>query len=80
MGYAANTLFGGVPGNQSGTAPMSSAPQTPTVPSGSEVNIGAKESIIDGTPLRVVTLVVLAVGGLAGLKWAGFKFNITVGG
>jgi hypothetical protein len=61
------------------TAPMSGYPQTPPVanPGGSQVGVGV--SVVDGTPLRVATLVALAIGGLAGLRWAGFKFNVTVG-
>jgi hypothetical protein len=68
-----------VGGGVSSSAPMSQYPQTPTVASGSSVNVGAGGSVIDGTPMRVATLVALAIFGLAGLKWAGFKFNVTVG-
>lgn len=61
------------------TAPMSGYPQTPPVasPAGSSVSAGV--NVVDGTPLRVATVVLLAVGGLAGLRWAGFKFNVTIG-
>jgi hypothetical protein len=62
------------------TAPMSGYPQTTAVPSpggSSSVNVA---QTIDGTPLRVATLVVLGIAGLVGLRyWAGFKFNVTVG-
>lgn len=71
---AVNVMFGG-----SGTAPHSGYAQTPSPASGSEVGIGAEAGIVDGTPMRVATLVVLSIVGLAGLKWAGFKFNVTVG-
>lgn len=75
-----NTLVGG--GIQAGaSAPHSSYEQTPAVPSpGGGSGITVQAGVIDGTPMRVATIVILAVGGLAGLKWAGFKFNVTVGG
>lgn len=79
MGSPVNMLVGGgaVP---SGSAPMSGYPQTPSVPSpGSGSSLGVQANVIDGTPLRVATIVVLSVAGLAGLRWAGFKFNVTVG-
>jgi hypothetical protein len=79
MGSPVNMLVGGgtVP---RGTAPMSDFPQTPSVPSpGSGGSVGVQANVIDGTPLRVATIVVLSVAGLAGLRWAGFKFNVTVG-
>lgn len=84
MGAPVNLMVGGGTylGDQqtaSGRAPMSGYPQTPSVASGSSVSIGAGGTIIDGTPVRVATLVALAIFGLAGLKWAGFKFNVTVG-
>jgi hypothetical protein len=77
MGSPVNIMVGG--GLGAGTAPMSNYPQTPSVATGSSVGVEAGGSIIDGTPLRVVTIVALAILGLAGLKWAGFKFNVTVG-
>lgn len=76
MGAPVNVMVGGGLGS---SAPMSQYPQTPSVSTGSTVGIGASGSIIDGTPVRVATLVALAIFGLAGLKWAGFKFNVTVG-
>jgi hypothetical protein len=80
-GSPVNTLVGGgVRIGDQQTAPMSGYPQTPSVASGSSVGIGASAGIVDGTPMRVATLVVLSIAGLAGLKWAGFKFNVTVGG
>lgn len=77
-GSPVNTLLG--ESAIGATAPMSGYPQTPSVanPGGSSVDASASATI-DGTPLRVATVVVLAVAGLAGLRWAGFKFNLTVG-
>lgn len=77
MGAPVNVMVGGSLG---GTAPMSQYPQTPSVATGSTVGVGASGSIIDGTPMRVATLVLLIIFGLVGLKWAGWKFNVTVGG
>lgn len=34
--------------------------------------------VIDGTPVRVVTLAIAAALGLTALRWAGFKFNVGV--
>lgn len=34
--------------------------------------------VIDGTPVRVVTLALAAAVGLTALRWAGFKFNVGV--
>lgn len=79
MGSPVNMLVGGgaVP---RGSAPMSGYPQTPSVPSpSSAASVGIQAGGIDGTPLRVATIVVLSIAGLAGLRWAGFKFNVTVG-
>lgn len=61
------------------TAPMSGYPQTPPVANPGGSTVAGSVSVIDGTPLRVATVVLLAIGGLAGLRWAGFKFNVTVG-
>ena len=72
-----NTMFGA---NIGGTAPMSNYAQTASVPTGSETGIGGALSLNDGTPMRVATIMLLMVAGLAGLKWAGFKFNVTAGG
>jgi hypothetical protein len=76
MGAPVNMLVGGQVGT---TAPHSDYPQTPSVADGSTVAVGAGASVVDGTPMRVATLVILAIAGLAGLKWAGYKFNVTVG-
>lgn len=76
MGSPVNVMVGGGLGS---TAPHSDYQQTPTVASGSQVSIGAGGSIIDGTPMRVATIVAIAIFALVGLKWAGFKFNVTVG-
>lgn len=76
---AVNTMFQA--GLGSGTAPMSQYPQTPTVATGSNVGVTGNAGVmIDGTPLRVVTIVGLCVFGLVLFKWAGWKFNVTVGG
>jgi hypothetical protein len=72
-----NTMFNfGLGGG--GSAPMSSYPQTPTVAPSGDAIVSAGASI-DGTPTRVVTIIVLSVLGLAGLKWAGYRFNVTSG-
>lgn len=71
-----NLMVGGGLGS---TAPHSEYPQTPTVASGSQVSVGASGNIVDGTPMRVATIVAVAILALVGLKWAGFKFNVTVG-
>lgn len=77
MAAPVNVMVGSMPGS---TAPMSAYPQTSSVASGSSVSVGVGGRVIDGTPMRVATLVALSIAGLAGLKWAGFKFNVTVGG
>jgi hypothetical protein len=71
-----NTMFGSPAG---GTAPMSSYAQTPSVPDTGASGVGVGFSLVDGTPIRVATIVVIAVVGLAGLKWAGYRFNVTSG-
>ena len=71
-----NTMFGG---NIGGTAPHSQYAQTPTVPAAQDATVGVGLSLVDGTPVRIATLIVLAVAGLAGLKWAGYRFNVTSG-
>lgn len=71
-----NTLIGGFGG---ATAPMSGYAQTPSVPATGAEGVGASVSLIDGTPMRVATIIVLTVVGLAGLRWSGFKFNVTTG-
>lgn len=76
MGAPVNVMVGGGIG---ATAPHSDYPQTPSVASGSSVGVSAGGSVIDGTPMRVATLVLLMVFALAGFKWAGYKFNVTVG-
>ena len=72
----ANPLIGA---QASVTAPMSEYAQTPTVQGGEGGGLGIQARVIDGTPMRVATIGVLAVLGLAGLKWAGYKFNVTTG-
>lgn len=71
-----NIMVGGQVGSG---APMSQYPQTPSVATGSQVDIGASGSVVDGTPMRVATIVAIAILALVGLKWAGYKFNVTVG-
>lgn len=34
--------------------------------------------VIDGTPMRVVTIGFAAAAAIVALKWAGFKFNVGV--
>ena len=67
-----------LPGD-SQSAPHSGYVQTPSVATAGQSELGAGISLIDGTPMRVATLIVLAVLGLAGLRWAGFRFNVTSG-
>jgi hypothetical protein len=76
-GSPVNTLLGD--SAIGATAPMSGYPQTPPVANPGGGSVSGNVSIVDGTPLRVATLVALSVGGLAGLRWAGFKFNVTIG-
>lgn len=76
MGAPVNIMVGGGLGS---SAPMSDYTQTPSVASGSQVSVGAGGSIIDGTPMRVATIVAIAIFALVGFKWAGYKFNVTVG-
>jgi hypothetical protein len=71
-----NTMFGA----SGGGAPHSAYQQTPSVATGSEMGIGGSVNLTDGTPMRVATIILLTVAGLAGLRWAGFKFNVTAGG
>jgi hypothetical protein len=71
-----NTMFGSPPG---GTAPHSNYEQTPGVPQTGAEGIGFSAGFVDGTPMRVATLIILSVAGLAGLKWAGYRFSVTSG-
>lgn len=64
------------PGN---TAPHSEYAQTPTVSQRGDSTVSGGLSFIDGTPMRVATIMILAVLGLAGLRWAGYRFNVTSG-
>lgn len=36
-----------------------------------------RQTVIDGTPARVAALGIVALATLVGLRWAGFKFNVT---
>lgn len=36
-----------------------------------------RQTVIDGTPARVAAFGLLALGVLVGLRWGGFKFNVT---
>ena len=38
----------------------------------------AKAQVVDGTPARVASMAVLALGVVVGLRWSGFKFNVAV--
>lgn len=71
--------FGGqVTGTQN--APHSGFIQTPSPAVSGQSEVGANIGLIDATPMRVATIIVLVVLGLAGLRWAGFRFNVTAGG
>jgi hypothetical protein len=72
---AANTMFGASIGATATRSPNSGFAQT-QVP----LQPGASAQVyIDGTPLRVITFVALAAGGIIALRWAGFKFHVTTG-
>ena len=71
---AVNTMFGAGP-----TAPHSAYAQTPSPPATGAESVGFNLSLTDGTPMRIVTIMVLVILGLAGLKWAGYRFNVTGG-
>ena len=71
-----NTMF---QTNVGGTAPHSSYAQTPSVTARGDASIGYDEGKIDGTPMRVATIIVLMVAGLYGLKVAGIRYNVTSG-
>lgn len=62
-----------------GSAPHSDYKQTPSVSASGDASVGYQEGGIDGTPMRVATLMILAVAGLYGLKVAGIRFNVTSG-
>lgn len=62
-----------------GSAPHSGFIQTPSPAASGQSEIGAGIGLVDGTPMRVATIIVLVVLGLAGLRWAGFRFNVTGG-
>lgn len=72
---AHNTMLGGAYGQRS---PSSGFAQTQiTQPVGNAITTGTR--VIDGTPLRVVTIAAIGVAGVVALRWAGFKFNVTAG-
>lgn len=75
---AANVMFQ-FPG-VGGQAPHSGFIQTPSPAPSGQSEIGAGIGLVDATPMRVATIIVLVVLGLAGLRWAGFRFNVTAGG
>lgn len=52
-----------------------------TAPSGgvSTVNSGGNTTVVDGTPARVAAVLAFSVAVLVGLRWSGFKFNVTAG-
>jgi hypothetical protein len=62
-----------------GSAPHSDYKQTPSVSARGDASVGYDESMIDGTPMRVATIMILAVAGLYGLKVSGIRFNVTSG-
>jgi hypothetical protein len=53
-------------GSSSGDDPASSAASN-------------RQTVIDGTPARVAALGIVSLAVLVGLRWAGFKFNVTAG-
>ncbi len=62
-----------------GSAPHSNYQQTPSVSARGDASVGYEEGGIDGTPMRVATIIILSVAGLYGLKVAGIRFNVTSG-
>jgi hypothetical protein len=38
-----------------------------------------RQQVIDGTPARVAALGLVAIAVLIGLRWSGFRFNVTAG-
>ncbi len=50
----------------------SEAPNTPSPSMRGDQTVGAEARFSDGTPMRVASIVLLSIIGLAGLKWAGF--------
>lgn len=73
---AANVMFGSPPG---GPAPMSGYAQTPGVSQTGAETVGVSGTLVDGTPMRVATIILLMVAGLAGLKALNYRFNVTSG-
>lgn len=39
----------------------------------------SRTQVIDGTPARVAALGLVAIAVLVGLRWSGFRFNVTAG-
>jgi hypothetical protein len=50
------------------------------MPGGNRIDIENGNVVVDATPLYLLGVVIVSVGILAGLKKAGFKFVIGVGG
>ena len=50
------------------------APGDPTAEAASN-----RQTVIDGTPARVAALGLVSLAILVGLRWSGFKFNVTAG-
>lgn len=38
-----------------------------------------RQTVIDGTPARVAAFGLVSLAILVGLRWSGFKFNVTAG-
>lgn len=55
-------------------APAQTANGDPT-----EAGNASRSQVIDGTPARVAGLIVLSTAVLIGLRWSGFRFNVTAG-
>lgn len=70
VGIPDGYLTGGVPFVNGGGV----APGDPTSEAASN-----RQTVIDGTPARVAALGLLSLAILVGLRWSGFKFNVTAG-
>lgn len=44
-----------------------------------EAGNASRQNVIDGTPARVAAIMVLTVAVMVGLRYSGFRFNVTAG-
>lgn len=58
-----------------GTAYVASGGASPDDPSAQAAS--NRQTVIDGTPARVAGIGLFALAVLIGLRWGGFKFNVT---